>query len=402
MKLVLYTLGAAAAATAAAGSTAPEQVHIALAGQDVNGDATGFSFAWFTEDPTAVSSVEYTVANVNASNVVNGTASQYLEGYGYHHVAKVFGIPPDTSVTYRVGSSDGGWSENFTTTTPPPKDAERTVKLSVFGDMGYADSNIRPMAVAAGGLQKNWSATFSRQVLERLKDNGEIDAVWHLGDIGYADDAFGSFFTRARAAHCSYLVNMFNQELFPMPSILDAFLCFIVAFFEGHDPLKFLYEEAYNGYMNWLQNLTTTLPYMVLPGNHESECHSPYVLADEKLAQQLANFSAYNTRWAMPSEESHGSFKTNMWYSFNYGPVHFVSSNTETDFKGAGEEHTGDGHFPWLKAGGFGADGEYQAWLEADLKVNRKKNQLQRGYVSPTYSLTMRSVNFRFDFHLSL
>lgn len=197
MKLVLYTLGVAAAA---AGSTTPEQVHIALAGQDVNGDATGFSFAWFTEDLTTASSVEYTVANASASNVVNGTASQYLEGYGYHHVAKVFGIPADTSVTYRVGSSDGGWSENFTATTPPPKDVERTVKLSVFGDMGYADSNLRPMAVAAGGLVKNWSATFSRQVLERLKDNGEIDAVWHLGDIGYADDAFGSLATQTGQA----------------------------------------------------------------------------------------------------------------------------------------------------------------------------------------------------------
>ena len=29
----------------------------------------------------------------------------------------------------------------------------------------------------------------------------------------------------------------------------------------------------------------------------------------------------------------------------------------------------GDSHIPWLRAGGFGADGEYLAWLEADLKV---------------------------------
>ena len=32
----------------------------------------------------------------------------------------------------------------------------------------------------------------------------------------------------------------------------------------------------------------------------------------------------------------------NMWYSFDYGPIHFVSLNTETDFAGATEEHKGD------------------------------------------------------------
>ena len=35
----------------------------------------------------------------------------------------------------------------------------------------------------------------------------------------------------------------------------------------------------------------------------------------------------------MPSRESFGS--KNMWYSFNYGPVHFVNINTETDFPSA-------------------------------------------------------------------
>ena len=34
----------------------------------------------------------------------------------------------------------------------------------------------------------------------------------------------------------------------------------------------------------------------------------------------------------MPYAESGSS--SNMWYSFNYGPVHFVSISTETDFAG--------------------------------------------------------------------
>lgn len=67
----------------------------------------------------------------------------------------------------------------------------------------------------------------------------------------------------------------------------------------------------------------------------------------------------------MPSSTSHGAL--NMWYSFNMGPVHFVSINSETDFPSAEERTHGDASdFP---AGGFGRKGEYLAWLEADLKA---------------------------------
>ena len=83
------------------------------------------------------------------------------------------------------------------------------------------------------------------------------------------------------------------------------------------------------------------------------------------MGQQLRNFSAYNARWAMPSAESGGVL--NMWHSWTHGRVHFTSLNTETDFAGAEEANTGDGHMPWFPAGHFGADGAYMAWLSRDL-----------------------------------
>ena len=93
--------------------------------------------------------------------------------------------------------------------------------MAVFGDMGYLGSDERPMIITIDGLKKHWSAVPTRRRLEMLKDAGEIDMIWHVGDIGYIDDAF------------------------------------------AHDPMHFVYEEAYNGYLNWLQNLTATMPYMV-------------------------------------------------------------------------------------------------------------------------------------------
>jgi hypothetical protein len=73
-----------------------------------------------------------------------------------------------------------------------------------------------------------------------------------------------------------------------------------------------------------------------------------------------------------------------MWYSFDYGPVHFVGANTETDWHGAEEEHEGDSHIhypngkPMFPAGHFDDDGAYLRWLEADLKAASEARQRAR------------------------
>jgi hypothetical protein len=56
--------------------------------------------------------------------------------------------------------------------------------------------------------------------------------------------------------------------------------------------------------MNWMQNVTASKGYMVLPGNHESECHSPACLLDSTYKHALQNFTAYNARFRMPFQES--------------------------------------------------------------------------------------------------
>jgi hypothetical protein len=60
-----------------------------------------------------------------------------------------------------------------------------------------------------------------------------------------------------------------------------------------------------------MQNVSGSMPYMVLPGNHESECHSPHCIAVPSKAHALQNFSAYNTRFNMPYSASKS--KSNMW-----------------------------------------------------------------------------------------
>ena len=193
-----------------------------------------------------------------------------------------------------------------------------------------------------------------------------LDFVWHLGDIAYADD--------------TYL----------------------------HDPVAFLYEDAYDEYMAEASAaFAASTPYMTLPGNHEGErvrrrgpsffvfagtpslffrCHSPACVANWHRGVALNNFSAYNARFRMPSAESGGS--ASMYYSFDHGPLHVVALNTETDYAGA----PGDSYYPFLGTGGFcDAErcGDWTAWLESDLKrVDRSKTPwVVVGGHRPVYSI---------------
>jgi hypothetical protein len=53
--------------------------------------------------------------------------------------------------------------------------------------------------------------------------------------------------------------------------------------------------------------------------------------------------------------------------SWDYGPIHFISIDTSTDFPDAPEQVKGGSHI--FEAGYFGADGQYMKWVEDDLKA---------------------------------
>jgi len=65
-------------------------------------------------------------------------------------------------------------------------------------------------------------------------------------------------------------------------------------------------------FMEMIENITSHVPYMVCPGNHE----------------YTYNFSHYQARFAaMPGADS--GTNTNLYFSYNVGNVHYVAINTE-------------------------------------------------------------------------
>ena len=304
------------------GAGPPEQVHIAYAGKSAAGYPTGMNIGWaFHEEHKC--HVHYGLS-ADALNTTSEAAkhARYLDEGAYHYNVDLLDLVPLTHYFYRVECADTTTGVYNFVTASNSNELEKPYVINVFGDMGWLSSEERPMVVTVHGLEKNWSAIPVHELQKKLYDNGKIDMMWLVGDIAYADDAF------------------------------------------SHDVVGGLYEKAMDGFINWQGNTSANLPYHVSVGNHESECHSPECVTDVVHGKKLANFSAYNTRWHMPSSTSGGVM--NMWFSWNTGPVHFVSLNTETDFPGAGEEKKGDSGI--YDCGGFAAEGEYLKWLESDLK----------------------------------
>jgi hypothetical protein len=117
----------------------------------------------------------------------------------------------------------------------------------------------------------------SKYTIQQLSSRKTYDFVQHVGDVGYADD--------------------FDVPFHIEPST-------------GRS-----YEDVYDLFQKILaENLTTSIPYMVTPGNHDVTCH---VTDDYGCPDEERNFSQINARYDMPSYPHNH----NLWYSFDLGTL---------------------------------------------------------------------------------
>eukprot|EP00009_Paramoeba_aestuarina_P006214 CAMPEP_0201524536 /NCGR_PEP_ID=MMETSP0161_2-20130828/23152_1 /ASSEMBLY_ACC=CAM_ASM_000251 /TAXON_ID=180227 /ORGANISM="Neoparamoeba aestuarina, Strain SoJaBio B1-5/56/2" /LENGTH=459 /DNA_ID=CAMNT_0047923993 /DNA_START=49 /DNA_END=1428 /DNA_ORIENTATION=+ len=87
------------------------------------------------------------------------------------------------------------------------------------------------------------------------------------------------------------------------------------------------FEGVWNEFFANMQPVMSNIAYMVCPGNHEKYSSDPLI------HKGANNFTAYEQKFRMPGLESVG-VATNSFYSFDFGPVHIISINTEASFTG--------------------------------------------------------------------
>jgi len=289
----------------------PFQIHLALAGRDGAGNSNGMSVMWNTKLKTESSIVKYGTVSGELTQTAEGSSSAYY--ITWNHVVTLKDLKPDTVYYYSAGSKNmvgtkDKWSkERSFRTAPLSENLREKWAFSFFADLG----------VVNGAATTDYVATML-PASPQAAQGEDVRLVWHAGDAGYADDSFTHFG------------------------------CY----------LHFCYEEVLDDFMQKSSDSwAAQVPYMLTPGNHEADCHSPACLAVKERKEHMSNFTVYNERFRMPSQESNGTL--NMHYSFNYGNVHFISIDTETGFPGAPLETK-----YVLPCGGFA---DQMAWIEKDL-----------------------------------
>jgi hypothetical protein len=108
---------------------------------------------------------------------------------------------------------------------------------------------------------------------------------------------------------------------------------------QGGD-ISVIYESNWDLWQQWMNNITTKIPYMVLPGNHEAACAefdgpnnelTAYLNDNEPNSTAKTsdltyyscpptqrNFTAFQNRFTMEGAQNGGGV-SNFWYSFDYG-----------------------------------------------------------------------------------
>ncbi|KAL4235185.1 hypothetical protein ACF0H5_006823 [Mactra antiquata] len=195
------------------------------------------------------------------SNIVEGTTIamvyQNPNISSYLHRAKLKSLKSETTYFY-TPESNGATSGPYYFKTPKTTQ-DWQPEFLVYGDLGIHSDSLLNLQV------------------EALK--GTYTAVLHVGDFGY--NLYDTIYTEGA--------------------------------YKG--------ENVGDVFMRQIEEISSHIPYMTAPGNHEIE--------SETFNQYRYRFSMPNTDWPIPLHK--------MWYSYDIGPVHFLSYSTEVFFVANGQ-----------------------------------------------------------------
>ncbi|KAL4802032.1 Metallo-dependent phosphatase-like protein [Aspergillus unguis] len=345
----------------------------------------------------------------------------------FFHEVSITNLSSSTTYYYQILAANGTTESNVLSFTTAHKPGDkRSFSVAVLNDMGYTN---------AQGTH--------RQLMKAAKQGTAF--AWHGGDLSYADDWYSGILPCADDWPVCY--NGTNTELpGPIPEEYKQPLPPGETANQGGPhggDMSILYESNWDLWQQWMVNLTTKIPHMVMPGNHEAACaefDGPGNIMTAYLNEDISNgtapaenltyyscppsqrnFTAFQHRFRMPGPETGGV--GNFWYSFDYGLAHFISMDGETDFANSpfstfdrdatgNETHPTPDETETTDSGPFGPiDGSYNdnkayaqyKFLKADLaSVDREKTpwvfvMAHRPMYSSAYSSYQTNVRNAFE-----
>ena len=178
----------------------------------------------------------------------------------FFHDVQISGLAPNTEYFYQIlGGNGTSPSPIWSFRVAPSAGDVSPFSVAVVNDMGYT----------------NAEGTHA-QLVEAITTGSAF--VWHGGDLSYADDWFNGILPcvlngTGKQSHCyngtdSY--QPYDGDLrfsIPLPSGAEA----NQGSPQGGD-MSVMYETNWDLWQNWMNSITTRVPYMTLPGNHEATC----------------------------------------------------------------------------------------------------------------------------------
>jgi len=287
--------------------------------------------------------VQYgTSATSLTSETCSSTSETYPTSRTYSNAVVLTGLTPATTYYYKIVSTNSS-VEHFVS---PRTAGDRTpftlsvvIDLGVYGVDGYTIQMDQTKRDTIPSIQPALNHTTIGRLATNIDD---YEFVVHPGDFAYADDWFEK------------------------PKNV----------FDGKNAYEAILEQFYDQ----LAPIAGRKPYMASPGNHEADCEeinytSFLCPAGQKNFTDFMNRFGHTMPTAFSSTSSNSTAKINsnkakmlanppFWYSFEYGMVHVVMFDTETDFTDAPD---GPGGSAGLDGGPFGAPNQQLEFLEADL-----------------------------------
>jgi hypothetical protein len=300
------------------------------------------SVAWNTYQQLSKPCVAYGTTNTSLSHTACGTAADsvtYPTSRTWSNHVLISGLQSTTTYYYQINSTNStvdSFTTGRTAGDTTPFTVSVVIDMGVYGAGGYtikAPSQKREIP----SIQPSLNHT----TIDRLFENrAGYDFVIHPGDLAYADDWIET---------TSYLL-------------------------DGSQAYQSINERFY-GQLSYVSKLK---PYMVSPGNHEAACQE---ILPGLCPSGQSNFSDFMNRFGRTMPTVSLSTSTNktaaalrakaqslanppFWYSYDYGSLHYVMIDTETDFANAPDAPGGSAG---LDGGPFGAPGQQLAFLAADL-----------------------------------
>lgn len=177
----------------------------------------------------------------------------------FFHNVQIPDLKAGKTYYYQILGANGTTpSQVMSFTTAPPVGDEGAFTVAVVNDMGYTN------------------ALGTYKYLVKAVEEKELAFAWHGGDLSYADDWYSGILPCEDDWPVCY--NGSSTELPGGGPIPPEYLTPLP---EGEianqggpqgGDMNVIYESNWDLWQQWTNNITTKVPYMVLPGNHEASC----------------------------------------------------------------------------------------------------------------------------------